>query len=104
MPEKHVVRLMFEWGGGCLWCGNGAALDTFGVGPIEDQLPLSPMVHRRLRELSAWHDTSLNWDYPPDPGPWTTEEYERFEQAASGVLEIIRSELGSDFEVVYVRL
>jgi hypothetical protein len=104
MPAKHVVRLMFEWGGGCLWCGNDAALDIFGVGPIEGRLPLSPGVCRRLEELTAWHDTALNWDYPPDPGSWSPEEYELFERAALGILDEIRSELGSDFEVVYDRL
>lgn len=104
MPAKPAIRLMFEWGGGCLWCGNRTALEAFGVGPLEDRLRLSLPVRRRLEELSAWHDTSLNRDYPPDPGPWPPEEYQRFERAACGILEIIRSELGSDFEVVYERL
>jgi hypothetical protein len=71
---ESVVRLMVEWGGGCLWCGNDSALDTFGVGPIEHQLPLTSGIRRRLEELSAWHDTALNREYPPDPSPWTPEE------------------------------
>jgi hypothetical protein len=95
---------MYEWGGGCLWCGNDAARESFGVGNIEDKLPLSTQTRRRLQELSAWHDQSLNWDYPPDPGPWTAEEYERFDEAAREILEQIRSELGSEFEVVYEQL
>ena len=104
MASKYVIRLMFEWGGGCLWCGNDLALKTFDVGPIEDRLPLSDSVRSRLAEMTAWHDGSLNWEYPPDPGPWTPEEYSRFEKAASDVLAIIRAELGGDFEVVYQRL
>ena len=104
MPAKHVVRLLFEWGGGCLWGGNDAALDSFGVGPIEGRLPLSPQVHRRLRELSFWHDTALNWGYPSRSGPWPAEEYKRLERAALGILGVIPSELGSEFEVVYERL
>jgi hypothetical protein len=82
---RYVVRLMLEWGGGCLWCGNDAARDRFDVGPIEDRLPLSAETRRRLAALSAWHDTALNWDYPPDPGPWTAEASERFERAAGEV-------------------
>lgn len=65
--ERYRVRLMFEWGGGCLWCGNNIARDKFSVGPIEERLPLSNEVQAMLNELSQWHDTSLNWDYPPDP-------------------------------------
>jgi hypothetical protein len=104
MIAKYVIRLMFEWGGGCLWCGNDAALKTFGVGPIEDRLPLSDSLRQRLVEMTAWHNGSLNWDYPPDPGPWTVEEYDRFEKAAGEVLAAVRAELGAEFEVVYERL
>jgi hypothetical protein len=104
MSAKFVIRLMFEWGGGCLWCGNDAALGAFDVGPIEDQLPLSDGLRQRLLAMSNWHDASLNWDYPPDPGPWSVEEFERFENAASELLTTIRMELGSEFNVVYDQL
>jgi hypothetical protein len=101
MPAKYVVRLMFEWGGGCLWCGNDAAVKHFDVGPIEDRLPLSLATQQRLIELTEWHDTSLNWEYPPDPRPWPAEEFAKFDVAANEVLTKIQSELGSDFDVVY---
>jgi len=101
MAGVYRIRLMFEWGGGCLWCGNDAARKRFDVGPIEGLLALSAETHRRLVELSAWHDESLNWEYPPDPGPWTEEEYERFDAAARATLDRIRSELGTEFEVIY---
>jgi hypothetical protein len=68
MP-RYAIRLMFEWGGGCLWCGNDAAREAFDVGPIDDRLPLSPETRRRLDEISAWHDTSLDRDDPAGPGP-----------------------------------
>jgi hypothetical protein len=104
MGARFVVRLMFEWGGGSLWAGNDAARERFAVGPIEDVLPLTQDTRRRLRELSAWHDGALNWDYPPDPSPWSAAERERFERAADVLLSIIRSELGSEFQVVYQEL
>ena len=104
MGPRYVIRLMFEWGGGCLWCGNEAALERFDVGPIEDRLPLTPGTRRRLEELTAWHDKSLDWAYPPDPSPWTATERERFEEAASEVLSAVRAELGPEFEVVYQAL
>jgi hypothetical protein len=54
--------------------------------------------------MTDWHDRSLNWEYPPDPGPWTADEFDRFERAASEILQVVREELGAEFEVVYKRL
>lgn len=103
LPRYHL-RLMLEWGGGCLWCGNDAARDAFDVGPIEDRLPLSDTTRQRLDELTRWHDTSLDWDDPAGPGPWTPDEYERFELAAAEILDTIRSQLGPEFLVEYTHL
>lgn len=104
MGARYIVRLMFEWGGGCLWCGNDTGLAGFGVGPVEDRLPLSQETRQRLTELSAWHDRALNWDNPQGPGPWSAAERERFERAAAELLRVVRAELGLDFEVIYVSL
>jgi hypothetical protein len=60
MRTRFLVRLMFEWGGGCLWCGNDAARERFDVGPIEERLRLTLQTRRRLHELSTWHDCALN--------------------------------------------
>ena len=99
-----AVRLMFEWGGGCLWGSNDTARVAFDVGPIEDVLPLSPRTRQRLIELTTWHDGSLDWEYPPDPSPWSPQERERFEWAAAETLAVVRLELGPEFEVAYVPL
>src|SRR5262245_33470274 len=98
---QYRLRLMFEWGGGCLWCGDDATRARFDVGPVEDRLPLSDDTRDRLSELSARHDTALNWVDPTAPGPWTPDNEADFEAAAQKLLERIRSELGSDFVVVY---
>ena len=101
MSRAYRIRLMFEWGGGSLWCGNEAASRKFDVGPVEDKLPLSNTVLERLNALSQWHDTALNWEYPPDPGPWDPDEYAKFEAEALAFLSELQAELGPDFEVVY---
>lgn len=98
----YVVRLMFEWGSGALWAGNDAARARFAGDPCEDLLPLSDETRATLERLSVWHDTSLNWEYPPDPGPWSDEEAVRFEEEAARALATVRAELGPDYEVVYV--
>jgi hypothetical protein len=104
MPPRYAIRLMFEWGGGTLWCGNDAARDAFDVGPIEDVLPISPGLRERLEELSVWHDTALDWDDPAGPSPWPSGEDARFDAAAAEILERVRTELGPDFTVEYTPL
>ncbi|MCD5976739.1 hypothetical protein [Pseudomonas quasicaspiana] len=104
MVERILIRLMFEWGGGALWCGNEAALSRFSVGSIEETLPLSTATLERRAEMTLWHDKALNWDYPPDPGPWGAAEYAEFDDAANALLAVIREELGPSFDVVYEKL
>ncbi len=101
MAAHFALRLMFEWGGGCLWCGNDDASAAFGSGPVEDRLPLTPATRQRLVEMSAWHDGALDWNYPPDPSPWTPAERERFERAAADILVVVKSELGPEFDIIY---
>ncbi len=103
-PARYHLKLMFEWGGGCLWPDNDAARAAFDVGHADDELPLSDATRERLEELSTWHDSSLNWDDPAGPGPWTPGEYEDFERAAAEILETVRAELGPDFHVTYRRM
>lgn len=100
-PPRYHLRLMFEWGGGCLWADDDAARAAFDVDHVEDRLPLSDETRRRLEELSMWHDTSLDWDDPMGPSPWTPDEDQRFDRAARGLLERVRAELGPDFTVDY---
>jgi len=100
----YVLRFFFEWGGGCLWPGNDAARRDLDLGPYDlldpCPVPLSPTTRRRCQEMGAWYDTSLNWDHPPDPGPWRQAECDRFNAAVSELLAGIRKELGPGFEVV----
>lgn len=57
-----------------------------------------------LAEMTHWHDKALNWDYPPDPGPWNAAENAEFDDAAKVLLALIREELGPGFDVVYEQL
>jgi hypothetical protein len=102
-PTKYKLRFFFEWGGGCLWPGDTAATSDFGYGPLDapdTNLPLSTETVRRCGELAVWHDTSLNWAYPPDPGPWRQPECDQFNDAVRHLLATIRAELGDQFEVI----
>ncbi len=100
---KYRLRFFFEWGGGCLWSDNDDANTDFGYGPLDTpntKLPLSNETIRRCQEIGVWHDTSLNWDDPPDPGPWRQHECDRFNETVRHLLATIRSELRDQFEVI----
>lgn len=101
MSGVYRIRLMFEWGGWSLWCGNETASKKFDVGPVEELLPISELSREKLHSLSQLHDAALNWEYPPDPGPWSADEYASFDKKALALSVELQAELGSEFEVVY---
>jgi hypothetical protein len=102
--SKYLLHFWFDWGAGCLWPGNEAMRRDFDLGPYDAldtcPLPLSQEILSRCKQLTTWHDQSLNWDYPSDPGPWRQTECDRFNAAAAALFTDIRAELGSDFEVI----
>ena len=95
---------MFEWGGGCLWGLNKAVFEQYDVGPVEDRVGLTQEILEQLEKLSEWHNSALNWEYPPDPGPWQKEEYDAFDIAALSILQEIKVCLGPKFRVFYDKL
>ncbi|EFH85193.1 hypothetical protein [Ktedonobacter racemifer] len=98
---NYIIRYFFDWGAGCcFWSANDAARARFDYSIAPEQLPLSESTIKRANELMEWHDQALNWEYPPDPGPWRQEECERFNQAAKDLLTTVRQELGKHFEVI----
>jgi hypothetical protein len=102
-PVKYMLEYYFEWFGGCLWAANEASREVFGLGPLdkpESSLPLSSETLQACHNLGQWHDTALNQDCPPDPGPWRKEECDRFNEAAQQLLRTIREELRERFEII----
>ncbi len=70
------------------------------VGPADlAALPLSEGLRAELDNLAEQHDASLNWDYPPDPGPWREARCARFNADARAALARVRSELGPGWVV-----
>lgn len=102
IEHRYQIRFFYDWG--CdspFWCGNDAARAKFDVGSIEpEELGLSSQTSEMVRALTEWHDTALNWDYPPDPSPWRQEECDRFNAAVDSLLETIRAELSKEYELI----
>lgn len=100
MTTRIRLRLFFEWGGGALWCGNDAAAQRFGVGPVEDRLDLPHPLLARIRALSAHHDTALNWSDPAAAGPWTQKDHDDFRLQVERLRTEIAETLGPEFDIV----
>ena len=99
-PEPYRAAFFFDCGSGyCLWSADDRTRDRFDY-PIEhDELPLSSAVIAKLTELCDRVDRSLNWDYPPDPGPWRQDECDRFNADVADVIARLRAELGAAWEI-----
>ena len=94
------LRFFFEPGSGvALWAGNAAARERFGHSIDAADLPVSQSTWRYVHYLCAWYDTSLDWSYLPNPGPWPPEETARFQAAVARFIPALRNELGPSFVV-----
>ena len=100
MMRKYQIKYLFEYGTGCLWSADEYTSDRFDWYIDPEKLPLSPETIARIYELADWYQSSLNWEYPPDPSPWEREEWDRFNQAADELFHTLQMELGEGFAVV----
>jgi len=100
---KYRLRFFFEWSESVnfLWAGNDLAFKKFDAGPINHKIPMSDGLRKRAEELSSWYQYSLNWEYPPHPGPWRQEECDRFKIAVRVFFADLQADLGSDYELIY---
>ncbi len=94
-----TARLFFDAGSGTLlW----AAAEDQAVWnyPVDlARLPVSTALRAELERLVTDYDTSLNWDYPPDPGPWDEQRCREFNDAVRAAIASLRDEL-PDWRVV----
>lgn len=52
-----------------------------------------------MERLAAWYDTSLDWNDPTGPTPWSPEEGARFKRAAQALLQQLQAQLGPAYEI-----
>ncbi len=98
---KYRLRYFFDPGGGiCLWAANEPAKERFGYGIDASKLHLPENMWRRVLHLCCWYDTSIDWNYPPDPSPWDATEWKRFNDDAQKLLTMLQEQLGPEFEIV----
>ena len=95
------ARFFFDAGSGAvLWMRSDEDQRRWGHPVDAALLPISQPLRDELQRLIGWYDTSLNWNYPPDPGPWREPECLRFNRAVHSALSQLREELGPQWNVV----
>jgi len=96
---RYNLHFWFEHGGFCIWGKNDKAKRKYGYAIKNDTLPISIDLLTELNDLQEEYATYLDWNYPPNPSPWTKEHKEDFLSRANLVYEKLANELGSDFVI-----
>jgi len=98
--KQCEIRFWFEHGGICLWAVNEVAKRMYGYDISNNELPISQELIDKLDLLEDVYSGYLNWDYPPDPSPWTKEQKKEFILNCNEVYERLCAELGSEYIVI----
>jgi hypothetical protein len=98
--EIFVLKYWFEHGGTCLWSVNKNALDKYGYAITNEDLPISKDLIEELYSLENKYQGYLNWEYPPDPSPWSPEQKQDFIIRATIVYHKLLFELGEDYGII----
>jgi hypothetical protein len=94
------VRFFFDAGSGTvLWAATPEDRDAWGYPVDLARLPISPGLRDDLDRVIARYDTSLNVEYPPDPGPWREADCRAFNDAVRQTLGRLRTELGPGWQI-----
>ncbi|MEM7697269.1 MAG: transposase [Verrucomicrobiota bacterium] len=64
------------------------------------KLPISVELKSQIGRLIDRYDTSVDWDYPPDPTPWSEEQCSEFNEAVRDMILQLARELSHDYETV----
>ncbi|WP_052876033.1 hypothetical protein [Streptomyces sp. NBC_00069] len=99
----YHLRFFFEYGVDTpLWPGPSGMPDLdspYGYPCALERLPITPTTSNELTRLADLYQSSLDWDHPSGPSPWTCEQQESFRREADTALEALRRELGDDWTV-----
>lgn len=72
----------------------------YGYPCVLERLPISPATRTELARLCESYQSSIDWKYPPDPSPWSDEQWHVFKRDAHTALEALRRELGDGWIVL----
>jgi hypothetical protein len=95
----YKLKYWFEHGGICVWGVNEAAKEKYGYAIKTASLPISDSLIETLNKLEEEFHSYLDWEYPPNPSPWTEEHKLDFISRATKAYEKLCFELGEAYAV-----
>lgn len=97
--ERYRLKFWFEHGGICIWAANDKSKAEYGYAINNDLLPISGELVSLLNSLEEEYHTYLDWEYPPNPSPWSTENKNDFIVRATEAYNNLCKELGESYIV-----
>ena len=98
---KYVLGFGPEYDAASLWSRNQAAYDAFGFGGISyEKLPLSGGLVRLLEQFDSHCLGIIDWSDPGKGDIRPQSEAEEYYLTGLRLLELVRAELGGDYEVL----
>lgn len=97
---KYVLSFSPDYFAASLWSVNDEAREAFGCEIEYSDLPLSSELKKQLRKFDGQALGIVDWDDPgaeKDSLPF--EEHKALFETGKKLLEMVRQELGEDFEV-----
>lgn len=98
VARRVSLRFFFEYGvDTALWPDD--VNSPLGYPCDSRRLPFGQETRSHIDRLAEWYQSSLDWDDPSAPSPWTRQECESFNAQAEALLSRIRSELPANWAV-----
>ena len=85
----------------CIWSWDSEAFDKYGSIVEHKEIGISKELDLEMQELCKEYQSSLNWECPSAPSPWTDEQKQIFTQKAKCVYDKLISELGEKYQIQY---
>ena len=99
MP-KYTIKFMPEYSSTSLWSGNDITRTAHGINIEYSSLNLSEALIMRLKEFDNRILGIIDWSDPSAPSPLTKAEQLQIYNEGVLLLEMVRKELGNDYEVI----
>jgi len=94
------LRYFYDPGSGvCLWAADDEARAAYGYPVSLEELPLSLEARAEGDLLLALFDSSIDWNDPAGPSPWSPQQRSDFAASSGQFFARVAAELGAGFEV-----
>ena len=97
---QYVIRFFFSPDCNFLWGGCNETILKYGYPIQPEALPISAHLSVKLNRLMKEYHTYFDWDYPPDPSPWSKEQKNDFIERVDVAYSELVQGLGAIFFVV----